>query len=1116
MKRNYTMYHCHSDISNLASGTGADSVTKYEHYIELAKEYGMEALGISEHGAIINWIEKKKKIEQAGMKYIHASEVYLTKNTYDKLERDNYHLIMIARNYEGVKEMNKLLSIANERETGQFYYNPRITFGQLKDTSDNIIITTACLGSPIWQLYKDTQIVINTEEDQRLVEDSESELLDLLEWMSKNKHRTFLEIQYHNHHEQIEYNRLLLRLSNEYDIPLIVGTDTHSKDNSHAKAREVLLKSKGASYGDEDTFDLTFKSYDELVKMFEKQNALLSRTYLEAIENTNKLADMIEEFELDKTPKYPKMYDNPIETFKEKINEGVIKRGIDKFKNKADYYSRIREEFDIYVKLDTVDYMLLMKNIIDWSTSQGIMHGYGRGSVTGSLIAYVLGITEMDSIKHNLKFSRFLNADRVSLPDIDTDYPSSRRQEVIDYVASLKGVHFAEIITLNTMALRGAIDEAGRGLGMSNSEVNSIKNSIVEYGGKSSVSSSVRKKYSELFEYVDILNGVIISMGSHPSGFIVSPIDLDTSISTLYTKESKYRVTAVNMNELDGENFVKLDLLGLDNIELMNDICKLAGIERLTPDNIDVDDMKVWETLRESTLGIFQMESQTAFNYIKKLFSKETLDNIKNNVGDIDYIDLLSIANGAIRPSGSSYRDQIANGEMHDNGHEVLNNFLSPTLGQVVFQEQLMQFLTDFCGFTGSESDTVRRGFAKKTGTEQFIPKIREGFIKHMTTKYGESVERAEELIKYFIKVIEDSSDYAFSVNHAQPYSYLGYAITWLRYYYPLEFLTVALNIWDDNEDKTGRIINYAKSKNIEIKPISFGNSRASYTLNRDENNIYKGIASIKFLNKQVAEELYDLSLRKDYDKNNWVDFLVDVLNETSTNAGQMEILIRLDFFKEFGKKEVLLEIYLTMIERKRGNEKPKKANTILYPEFADRVETVIKRRRNKITKKMEDVEEEKIIKIPLKYDITHKEPTKKKRLENLYAYEKAVRANPPRKIELYEQIAFEKENLGYAVSTYPSVKDSYALVIDVNKRFTPWVTLYKIKTGEEISVKISKKKFWVNDEDLLVVGDIIKVLEVHQEYGWKHLGNNKFDRDKTKIELHLDRCRIVKPSVRR
>lgn len=1061
----------HSDISNLTVGTSADSVTKFEDYVKRAAELGMKAIAFSEHGNVINWVNKKKVIEEHGLKYIHASEIYLTKrisrdnNGKLLLERDNYHYMLIARNYDGVLELNKLVSRAFEREDGHFYYNPRVTFEELKNTSDNIIMTSACLASPIARLYKEAY-----PSEHSINQAAKQELEELLHWISKNKHRMFFEVQYHNHPEQIEYNRLLLRLSKEMDIPLIAGTDTHALNKEHAETRKIYMKAKGVKYGDEDVFDLTFKTYNELVEAFEEQGALPKKIYLEAIENTNVMADMIETFELDNTPKYPKLYDNPIETFKQKIQEGVKKRGIDKLPKEQQkvYLERIKEEFDTYVKLNAVDYMLLQKNIIDWCHENGIYQGYGRGSVNGSLIAYLLGITEMDSVKHKLNFFRFLNPDRISMPDIDVDYSPSRRQEVINYVSNLKGIHFAEIITLNTVALKGAIREVGRGLDMPYDEVDEIAKNA-EYN-----ESYYREQYPELFRHVDVLKGVIVSMGSHPSGFLVSPISLDDNIGTIYTKESKHRVSAINMKELDSLNYVKLDILGLDNIELINETCKLAGIERLTPDNVDVNDINVWKSLRESTLGVFQMESDMAHAYLKRLFSDETLENIHKNVGEISYIDLLSMANGAIRPSGESFRDQLAQGIVKDNGHEAINEFLRPRLGQLLFQEDIMQFLVKFCEHTNAEADLVRRGIAKKGGTEKFLPIIEERFIHHMTTVYGETEERAREIVKPLLKVIDDAKDYGFSLNHSQPYSYIGYIGAYLRYYYPLEFLTVLLNIHKDDIEKTAEITEYARKRGIEIKPIRFGKSRADYSCDKKENVIYKGIASIKYLNRQIAEELYQLSQEKEYDRNDFVSLLIDIFEKTSVDTRAMQILIRLDFFKDFGEKEVLLEIYQHMADLKKPT----------YPEFAKK---------------------------PLKYDAKHKEKTKMQRINNLKEFEQFIRNNPPQKIDLYDHLMFEKEIMGKP-ETKLNVPGNVAIVLAIDKRYTPKLTLYKLKTGEQILVKVEKNKFWENEfEDWLYVGDIIQVKAIKEKYGWRKGKDGKWEVDKNKIELFLDDCKIIK-----
>ena len=1113
---NYTVYHIHSDKSNPTAGTGADSVTRYMQYLDKAQELGMTSFAFSEHGSVLNWINKKKDIEKRGMKYIHANEIYLTQKI-DKekdenneetgkliLERDNFHYMLLAKNYDGVKELNQLTSNSFSREDGHYYYNPRITFDELKNTSDNILMTSACLASPIWRLYNRAYGEFGLKDAN-----AKRELDDLLNWMGKNNHRMFFEVQYHSHPEQIAFNQMLMRFSKELKIPLIAGTDTHSLNQEHAKARQLFMKSKGASYGDEDAFDLTFKSYEELVDSFDKQGALPRNIYLEAIENTNVMANMVEEFELDKTPKYPKMYDEPIKVFKEMINKGVEKRGIDKFpaNKKKEYYDRIREELETYIKLDTVDYMLLQKNIIDWCHENEIYQGYGRGSVNGSLIAYVLGITEMDSIKHKLNFFRFLNPDRISLPDIDIDFPPTRRQEVIDYLSSLKGVDFAEIITFNTKALKGSIRLVGKGLEMDLDLVDSIAKSVETFNGKDRIDDKIKNKYPEMFKYVDLLNGVVESIGSHPSGFVVSPIELSTNVSTVYTKESKYRVTSVNMKELDGENYVKLDILGLDNIELINETCKLAGIERLTPDNLDVDDIDVWKSLRESTLGVFQFESNLGFNYVKQLFSDETMEYMKENVGDVSYIDLLSMANGAIRPSGASYRHELAKGIFKDNGHPALNESLKPTLGYLIYQEQIMLFLTDFCKHTGADSDTVRRGLSKKEGTEQYLPKVREGFLSYMMETYNEPKERAEKILESFLQVIDDASRYGFSINHSQPYSYTGYAGAWLRYYYPLEFLSASLNLQNGDKEKTTKIVQYAKMKGITLEPIKFGYSRASYSFDKKENKIYKGLSSIKFLNVKVAEELFELASAKDYDINDWVGLLVDII-PTSADTRQMEILIRLDFFRDFGKKEVLLEVYKSMTDKK-------KADTVMYPDFGERTEVTTKKKVNRKTKEITFVEEVKVIKKPLKYSPSLSNKTKEVRLANLREYEEVVRANPPRKIELFEQIAFEKENLGYAVSTFEALKSSVAMVIGIDSKYTPKVTLYRLQTGEEYVVKVSKKEFWNYDEQLLYIGDVIDVVELEEQQGWRK-EDDKWVRNPNVIEHYLKKAKLIRGGISR
>ena len=493
-----------------------------------------------------------------------------------------------------------------------------------------------------------------------------------------------------------------------------------------------------------------------------------------------------------------------------------------------------------------------------------------------------------------------MNTERVSLADIDTDWQPNQRDKVKDYIYSMKDLYCADIITFNTVALKGSIRDVGRALKISLEEVDEICKNITDDN-----IDEYRERYKELFEYVDIINGTVVSIGTHPCGQVVSPIPLDENMGLLSLATCENPVTMLNMKEIDSLNYVKLDVLGLDNIQTINETCKLAGIERLTPQNVDDNDVEVWNSIREDTMGIFQWDGSGSY-YIKDLFSNETINSIKEVYPNFRYIDLMSCGNGAIRPAGSSYRNELGKGIFRDNGHKALNDLLAPTLGYLVYQEQILSFLHEFCGYTMGEADIVRRGFAKKTGTEQFIPNIKSGFIKTMKEKYNVEEEESEKIVESFITVIEDASSYLFSLNHSLPYSYIGYICGYLRYYYPLEFITTTLNINQNDAEKTNKAIDYAKKHNISINSPRFRYSKAEYFMDKENNIIYKGIASIKYMNENIANEMYAL---RDNEYNSFIDLLVDLKDKTSMNTRQLYILIVTDFFEEFGKSQKLLDI---------------------------------------------------------------------------------------------------------------------------------------------------------------------------------------------------------------
>lgn len=1360
MQNNYTILHCHTFISNAV--TNIDSVTSPNQMIDRAHECGMKAMAISEHGSVMNWVKKKLHMEELGMKYIHAEEFYLTSTLEEKI-RDNYHCLLIAKNYDGVLEINKLSSKSFNREDNSFYYVPRITIEDVKNTSDNVIVSTACLGGV---LNKAPQEIQN----------------DFLDFLVKNKYRCYLELQPHLDKLQVEYNKKLWEISKKTEIPLLMCTDTHALNSEHVDGRRVLQKSKNIHFDGEDNFHLEFLTYDELVDLCRQQNALPMEVYMESIENTNRVADSIEEFSIDYSYKYPRLWgDKNLDIFKRKIMDGIRRRGVDKYPNYPEYIARIKHEIEAYIHNDAIDFMLLMADIIDWCKTQDISVGYGRGSCTGSVVAYLLGITEMDSIKHNLNFERFMNTERVSLSDIDTDFPPERIDEVKKYIFNKHGLYCADIITFNTIALKGAIRDVGRAFDIPLDEVDDICD-LAE-----SNIEKAREKYPKLFKYVDLVIGCVVSVGNHPCftenslvytsdgykkikdvkigdivmthtanmmrvvdimqhevdktitvypsssipiettpnhpffvrkqyvkktiskngnksrenmykdaewceignigkgdligipinknsimpkpygdlplkdvsfwwlvgrylgdgwigsgvrhrtdgdkfdkylticcapqetndiveklenigfayrveergksginrvyiknrqmleyleqfgkyaygkfippfvmdmpnelldglfagymsadgcflektqtysfktiseklflglvgivaklyhrhcvttsvperkemirgrivncrkqycatftkevrkkersicdgkyiwckvrkivesdrknivynlavendnsytvnnvavhncGMIVAPYSIDDRMGIFTTTTDDVPISQINMKEVDLQNYVKLDLLKLDTASLINGTCKLAGIARLTPDNIDADDRKVWDSIRDDTTAIFQWESASASRYIRQLLSDSNIEKFKKISPKVDYMTLLSIGNGAIRPAGESYRDDLANGIVRKSGCDAIDEFMKPTFGYLVFQCQIINFLHEFCGYTMGEADIVRRHFAKKTGTEKDIPQIQEGFAKTMKEKYNMEESESGEVIKAFIKVIEDASNYLFSLNHSQPYSYEGYAAGWLRYYYPLEFLTTGFNIWTDDNKKTTALTKYANKHRIAIKSAKFRHSTGKYTFDKENNCIYKGMGSIKHISAECADQLYSIRFM---DFPTFTDLLVYLRENTTVDARQIKVLTTIGFFSEFGKNKKLLAV---------------------VDKFFDR------------------------------YKKTYVAKTKEARIAELKSFEESL---PDEYLPLVQRIASDRELLGYVSFTQPELPKNFCFVLAIDAKYTPRVTLYCIATGKSIECKVDKKFY---GKHKFKADDILYCKKFQKRPNWKKTEN--------------------------
>ena len=1020
---NFTILHCHTMLSNAT--TTIDSVTTFQDYINKAKECGMKALAISEHGSVMEWWHKKCAIEAAGMKYIHACEVYITKTLEEKI-RDNYHCLLIAKNYDGVKELNQLVSKSFNREDGHYYYSPRLTYDELKQTSDNIIVSTACLGG-----------ILNSG-DFELRQ-------DFGKWLRENKHRCYLEIQHHLVDEQIEYNHKLIKLSQRYDIPLLATTDTHSLNVDHTKGRQILQLAKNIHFDNEDGWDLEFKTYDQLCGAFEEQN-IPRAIYLEAIENTNKIADSVEEFTLDKNTKYPKIYENSEEVFKQKINEGYKHNKYIKRHPKQKVIDTIHSEFDTYKKTGSIDFMLLQTYLREWEKKNGVQCGYARGSCSGSIIAYLLGITQMDSLKFNLNFFRFMNPNRVTNADIDTDYGEKDRALVKQFLLrdhlNLDNIQCAEIITFNTIATKGAVKDVARAMNMPISEAQQISNQIVD----DVIPDELRQQYPELFEYVDIVNGTVMSIGSHPSGVLVTDRDIATEIGTCSLATSDYPVSMLNMKELDDLMYVKLDILGLDACGVINDACKLIGIERLNPDNVNLEDEKVWKSIRDDTTLIFQWESDSAQAYLRKFMSDETIAIAKRTIPNFSYIKWFSFGNGLLRPACASYRDDVAEGHIVQNGLKELDDFLAPTLGHVTMQEDIMQFLVKFCGYTQAESDTVRRGIAKKKGTEQLLPEIESRFITFTKEHYNIPEEKSKEVIKPFLQTILDASAYAFSWNHSDAYSCIGYVNGYLRYYYPLEFITAAFNVFSDNSTKTEAITAYAKKHNIVIKAPKFGHANNIYVCDKDNGIIYKGLGSIKSMQNIAADIMQEVY---NHHPKDFIDVL-ELCNEIKIdgkriNSKSMDILINIGFFSMFGN-------HWSVDQMRYAYQKFGKCKTVKKETLRDFEVDIVRECAEKETDKQFS------------------------KIDNEALVYKWLAAVPKMDDDIQDLITSQIEYLGYVdVEDYDMPIDMY-IVQDAHadKWNRVWMRLYHLASNQSIEYKCDKKWY---DKHQCTKGDLIKVI---------------------------------------
>lgn len=868
----YFCYHKHTDYSLI------DSCTNYQDYIDYEVSLGHKATAFTEHGKPSGWVKKKMYCDSKGIKYIHGVECYLTESLNNKV-RDNYHTVLLAKNYEGVKEINDIISRSTDKE--HFYYVNRITFDEFFALSDNIIKISACLASPL-----------NKFDKQNPLYEKLAQAYD------------YYEVQYHNCPEQKEYNQHLFELSQKYGKKLIAATDTHSLNSYKAECRKMMLIYKGKSYGNEDDFDLTYKTYDELVRAFKVQNALPENIFLEAIEETNKLADSIEDFDIDTKPKYPILY-GTVEEDNRRFVACVQNNYSLKLSDKTissdhadEYTNAINEEMRVFQKLDMCGFMLSMSELITWCKNNNIPVGTGRGSVCGSTIAYLTNVTDVDPIIWNTVFSRFANEDRQELGDIDIDVIAEDRPRIFEYIIGRFGTEkTARVPSYGTMADKAVIDGicnalakiwSGDYTGKHNNDpdnpynLTKVKQIKKEYEANP---DKAKSKYKDVFYYFDGMLGTKISQSVHPAGMVISPITLSDHYGTFDKDDENCLI--IDMDECHDVGLVKYDFLILKTLGVIADTCKLIGTTYPKAHEINWDDQAVWADMSKNPSTIFQMESEFASKSLRQFKPTSIFD--------------MSLVTASLRPSGASYRDDLLQRKVHKNPSDLIDNLLAKDYGYLVYQESIIAFLQQICGLSGSEADTVRRGIAKKKMDilEKWLPKILDGYC----SKSDKPRAVAENEAKDYLKVIEDASAYMFGLNHSIAYCMLGYYCAYYRYYHPLEYITAYLNN-AANEDDIINGTELAKEYGIQITAPRFGESAAKYMPHHETNTISKGIATVKYLNESVSDNLYAMS-QKGYQ--NFLDILQDI-NFTGANSRQINVLVKIGYFSKFGNMRELLK----------------------------------------------------------------------------------------------------------------------------------------------------------------------------------------------------------------
>ena len=839
---NFTHLHVHTEYSLL------DGSNKIKEYVARVKELGMDSAAITDHGVMYGVIDFYRAAREAGINPILGCEVYVAPGSrFDKDtgtgEDRYYHLVLLAENNKGYSNLMKIVS---KGFVEGFYYKPRVDMELLREYHEGIIALSACLAGEVSRYLT-----------RGMYEDAKAAALRYQDIFGKGNF--FLELQDHGISEQQEVNRQLLRMHQETGIELVATNDVHYTTAEDAEPHDILLcLQTGKKLADEDR--MRYEGGQYYVKSPEEMERLFPYA-LEALENTHKIAERCHveiEFGVTKLPKYdvPEGY-----TSWEYLNK-LCFDGLSEIYHPVTQELKDRLEYELSTikNMGYVDYFLIVWDFIKYARDNDIMVGPGRGSAAGSLVAYTLGITQLDPIRYDLLFERFLNPERVSMPDIDVDFCFERRQEVIDYVVRKYGKdRVVQIVTFGTLAARGVIRDVGRVLDMPYAQVDVIAKMIpqelnITIDKALDMNPELKKAYEEqeeihyLIDMAKRLEGLPRHTSMHAAGVVISQKDVDEYVPLSKAQDGSI-TTQFTMTTLEELGLLKMDFLGLRTLTVIQDAVGLVekdtGVS-LDMQKIDYNDKKVLDSLGTGhSEGVFQLESGGMKNFMKEL-KPQSLEDVIAGIslyrpGPMDFIP--QYIRGKNRPDTIKY------------DCPQLEPILKPTYGCIVYQEQVMQIVRNLAGYTLGRSDLVRRAMSKKKAS--VMEKERQNFV------YGNEAEGVPGCIANGIpektanKIYDDMIDfakYAFNKSHAAAYAVVSYQTAYLKYYYPVEFMAALMTSVIEMPAKVAEYIYVCRQMGITILPPDI--NRGMYGFSVDNGAIRYGLSAIKSVGRPVIESI--------------------------------------------------------------------------------------------------------------------------------------------------------------------------------------------------------------------------------------------------------------------